>query len=409
MTEESAPPKLPLFSRVEDINNPSSNFIEIFGIDTKASVNATLNHLKNLQLLYHTDKCRQRGYTDEEVQKCEDIFKKITEIKKTLTKDQSYHFLKQLSSPPTYTLDLSILDSDKIPSDNKDFITALLVHPKILSLSLLVFEALKQKYPGIFNDVYNKSYYFNMIVDSIAVNVTLSFFNYNYDIDSLRQQIHEFIEKSEMVDDRTYKLHDIIDLQGFDRQKLGNDYCLALNIFYSFMSTFFRDKIKVPSNFFSKASSSFYTHKEKCINRSYSPKPAKGSKEVTTTRGDDFSKKNKHFTEFQKRLKTDLFLDYKNFKNKVHVTPSDNFFTTTEEQAPEEQAPEEPAYDNETDESLSLVPYVGIAGSKSRRRHRRHARKTRRGRGRKSKSKTNRHRRHSRVRKHKKNTYTRLR
>jgi hypothetical protein len=56
---------------------------------------------------------------------------------------------------------------------------------------------------------------------------------------------------------------------------------------------------------------------------------------------------------------------------------------------------------------------VSAGGSKSRRRHRRHARKTRRGRGRtrksKAKSKTHRRRHHSRVRKHKKNTYTRLR
>jgi hypothetical protein len=234
-------------------------------------------------------------------------------------------------------------------------------------------------------------------VASIAINVTLSFFNEDYDFDSLQQQILAFIEKSEMVDDTTYKLHDIIDLQGFDRQELGNDYCLALNIFYSFMSTFFRDKIKVPSSFFSKASSSFYTHKEKCINPSYSPEPAKGSKEVTTTRrGDIFSKKNKNFTEFQKGLNTALLLDYNNFKDKVHVTPSDNVFTTTQKQAHEEQARE-----GETNESLSLVPYVASGGSKSRRKP---ARKTRRRRKTKFARKTHRRRRSSRVRKNKKYT-----
>jgi hypothetical protein len=403
MTEESAPPKLPLFSRVDEINSPYSNFIEIFGIDTSSDVNATLKNLLKLQMLYHPDKCIQPGFSDDDVDKCAIISQKITEIRDTLNNTQNYEFLKQLSSPPTYTLDLSILDSDTIPSDNKDFITALLVHPKILSLSHSVFEALKQKYPSIFNNEYKKSYYFNMIVASIAINVTLSFFNDDYDFDSLQQQILAFIEKSEMVYDTTYKLHDIIDLQGFDRQKLGNDYCLALNIFYSFMSTFFRDKIKVPSNFFSKASSSFYTHKEKCINTSYSPKPAKGSKEVTTTRGGD--KKNKNFTEFQKRLKTELFLNYNNFKDKVHVTPSDNVFTTTEEQAPEEQA-----HDDETNVSLSLVPYVASAGSRSRRKP---SHKTRRGRTRKSKSKsktkTYRRKRHSRLRKHKKYTSRRRR
>jgi hypothetical protein len=396
-----------LLAKADEISAlPIYRLTTIFDINTSDPIKTTLKKLLLLQDKYHPDKSEQRGLNTTEKEACYKIFRRVNELKKQISDDNSY---TSLIPPPTYTLDLSILDSDKIPSGNKDFTTALLVHPKILSLSLSVFEALKKKYPSIFNDVYHKSYYFNMIVASIAINVTLSFFNNDYDIDSLQQQILAFIEKSEMVDDTTYKLHDIIDLQGFDRQQLGNDYCLALNIFYSFMSTFFRDKIKVPSNFFSKASSSFYTHKEKCINPSYSPKPAKGSKEVTTTRGGDFSKKNKNFIEFQKILKTELFLDYNNFKDKVHVTPSDNFFTTTEEQAPEEQAPREQADDDETSESLSLVPYVASAGSKSRRRHRRHARKTRRGRGRKSKSKTNRHRRHSRVRKHKKNTYTRLR
>jgi preprotein translocase subunit Sec63 len=101
MTEESAPPKLPLFDKIEDINNPSSNFIDIFGIDTTASVKDTLKNLTKLQLLYHTDKCSEsNGYTTEEVQKCETIFKKITEIKETFNATQSYDFLRS-SLPPT--------------------------------------------------------------------------------------------------------------------------------------------------------------------------------------------------------------------------------------------------------------------------------------------------------------------
>ena len=368
-----------LLAKADEISAlPIYRLTTIFDINTSDPIKNTLKKLLLLQDKYHPDKSEQRGLNTTEKEAYNKIFRRVTELKKQISDDNSY---ASLIPPPTYTLDLSILDNDEIPSDNKDFTTALLVHPKILSLSLSVFKALKQKYPGIFDNVYYKSYYFNMIVASIAINVTLSFFNDKYDIVSLQKQILDFIEKSEMVDDSTYKLHDIIDLQGFDRQQLGNDYCLALNIFYSFMSTFFRDKIKVPSNFFSKASSSFYTHKEKCINPSYSPKPAKGSNEVTTTR-DDFSKKNKNFTEFQKILKTELF--------------------------------EEQAHDDETNESLSLVPYVASAGSKSRRRHRHRrkpARKTRRGRTRKSKtkSKTHRRKRSSCIRKHKKYTSRRRR
>ena len=414
----------PLFERLSEIEKPNAftDFSEIFGINTKNTLKEEIKKLNKLNMTYHTDKCsKEYNYSDSQVEKCNVISKKIQEIVKKLTTDGNFDSVLRLPLPESvYNLDLDLL-SKKIPDINvdKEFYTALLTYDKILSLAFSVFIALQQKFsdlPFSQDSQDNKEYYLNTLVTIIASNITLSFFEDDYDFDALLQQILSFIEKIEVVDDTTYKLHDIIDLQGKDRDKLGNDYCIALSIFYKVMKTFFDTKIKEPSNFLEKVKSSFYTHKQKCTeNISYSPEPSQG-KFVKSTRVFPSDKLPKNFDDCQLELNRNFLglesIDsaLKAFREKLYITPYYKMFkdtnfspTTSPHPGP---VPSQPYNDGD---ELPLVPYVASGGSKSRRRHRRNRkskpmRKTRRIRGRTRKSKS---KRQIRARKHKKNTYKR--
>ena len=372
--------EMPLLDRIDDINNPHSNFIEIFGINTSDGtsdgVKATIRNLHRLLLTYHPDYCSElKGYTTEEREKCVVISQKIIKIMERLQNDNNYDFLKQLSLPQTKSVKDSLEDVTDPPNSEKKrkFYVNLLNQQKILDLARQILTALKVKYSSF--DFTDTS--FQSILETIAKNITLSFFDDTYHLDSLREQILAFIEKSEELSNGKYKLHDIIDFLGNDRKKLGHDYCVALNIFYNLMiKVFGYDSVEPAPTF---GFSSFYKHKDRCMDPSYSPEPTKGS---------GLSFKNTRVSELFKFKKLQNELNIDELKESIHI-PS---FTDAEDELAAEAE----------------------GGSKSRRRHRRKpARKTRRGRTRKSKSKsktkTHRHRRHSRIRKHKKNTYTRRR
>jgi hypothetical protein len=99
---------------------------------------------------------------------------------------------------------------------------------------------------------------------------------------------------------------------------------------------------------------------------------------------------------------TDLYSPYENVYNSI-MKMIEKYTTTTRSTNP---------YMEIYIDNIKPISTTLSGGSKSRRRHRRKpARKTSRRRTRKSKSKSKTHRRgrHSHVRKHKKNTYTRLR
>lgn len=385
MTEESAPPKLPLFDRIEDINNPSSNFIEIFGIDTRSDVDVTLKNLRNLQMLYHSDKCRQNGFSDDDVDKCYIISQKITKIRDTLKATKSYDFLKQLSSPPTQIkpVSKSLVELSQDITDITDvndqiqqitFHINLLNQLKILQLAYEIYKALASKYTQI-----SHSYetFFQRALESVAKNITLSFFDDNYDVESLKRQIIDFINKSKRLPNGKYELHDIIDFAGNDRTELGDDYCVALNIFFNLMPK----QSSSPFGF-----SSFYKHKDRCVDASYSPEPTKGSGLTFKNTRNISSPETEKFKNLQSSLSI-AKISYTRPRSIPTYTDAYNLFKSQGEGA-----------------SVSTE-----GGSKSRRRHRRHRkpmRKTRRGRGRghtrKSKSK-----RQIRARKYKKNTYKR--
>lgn len=369
MAEESVSKELPLFARVDEINNPHSNFIEIFGINTSAEVRTTIKNLQKLLHTYHTDKCSERyGYTAKQVNKCEVISRKITEITQTLSKDNNYDFLK-----PTKSVKESLKDvTDTTNSEQtRKFYVNLLNQPEILGLATRILSALMDKYPSSVN---GHSHFWNAL-ESVAKNITLSFFDDDYPFDSLINQILEFIEKSELLPNGKYRLHDIIDLAGYDRQKLGDDYCVALNIFFNLMQKVFGFYSPEPAPTF--GISSFYKHKDRCMDPLYSPEPTKGTSLLfKNTRVNEVFK----FKNLQNELNGFIINE---LKGSIHI-PS---FTDAEDD----------------------VAAEAEGGSKSRRRHRRHrkpVRKTRRGRGRgrtrKSKSK-----RQIRARKYKKNTYKR--
>lgn len=375
--------EMPLLDRIDDINNPHSNFIEIFGINIK-DVDAIRKKLIRMLRVYHTDKCSvSNGFDANVVENCAKISKKLTEIIAKLDSDGNLDFLTPKPSQ-IISIENSLINVTAV-SDTKQqriFYTNLLNTPKILELARHILTALKEKYPDI--DSKKINIFFTNVLESVAKNITLSFFDDNYDTGSLQTQILAFIEKSELANGK-YKLHDIIDFLGNDRENLGNDYCVALNIFYNLMKKVF--------GFFSVESaptfgfSSFYKHQDRCIdNTSYSPQPKKGSALTFKTTRSIIDTQTSKFKKLQDELNLAVLQD----ENPIFIP------------------------DFVEGEEGNVNVSEGEGGFKSRRRHRRKpARKTRRGRGRKSKSKskskTHRRRRHSRIRKHKKNTYTRRR
>lgn len=380
MTEESASPKLPLFDKIEDINNPSSNFIDIFGIDTTASVKDTLKHLTTLQFLYHTDKCGEsKGYTTEEVEKCKTIIQKINEIKEKLAANRSYDFLTS-SLPPTQIkpVNKSLVELLQDITDVNDsvqqinFHTNLLKQQKILKLAYEIYKALASKYKQIFHSYET---FFQRALESVAKNITLSFFDDDYDVESLKRQIIDFINKSQQLPNGKYELHDIIDFAGNDRTKLGDDYCVALNIFFNLMPK----QSSSPLGF-----SSFYRHKDRCVDASYSPEPTKGSGSTFKNTRNISSPETEKFKNLQSSLSI-AKMSYTQPRSIPTYTDTDNLFKNQGESA-----------------SASHDPGVSTeGGSKSRRKP---ARKTRRRRKTKFARKTHRRRRSSRVRKNKKYT-----
>jgi len=384
MTEESVSTELPLFARVDEINSPYSNFIDIFGIDTSADVNTTIRKLTRLQLTYHTDKCSEsRGYNAEQVNKCEVISRKITEIIEILRHDNNYDFLKQSSPPPpppekppqTKSVKESLNDVTDTANleQTRKFYMNLLNQPEILHLATRILLALKQKYSSVDETS------FSHVLESVAKNITLSFFDDKYPIDSLKEQILAFIKKSELLPNRKYILHDIIDLAGYDRKNLGHDYCVALNIFFTLMQKVFGCYHVEPAPTF--GISSFYKHKDRCMDPSYSPEPTKGSGLLFKNTRNISHTNNTIFTNLQQLLVVD------GLKKGIHI----------------------PSFTDDEDD----VATEAEGGSKSRRRHRRHrkpVRKTRRGRGRgrsRGRTRKSKTKRQIRARKHKKNTYKR--
>jgi hypothetical protein len=376
MTEESVSTELPLFARVNEINSSYYNFIDIFGIDTSADVNDTIKKLMRLQFIYHPDKCSESNrYTTEQVNKCEVISRKITKIIEILKRDNNYDFLKQLSPPQTI---ISVKESLNDVTDTanleqtRKFYMNLLNQPEILHLATRILLALKQKYSSVDETS------FSHVLESVAKNITLSFFDDKYPIDSLKEQILAFIKKSELLPNRKYKLHDIIDLAGYDRKNLGHDYCVALNIFFNLMRKVFGFYSPEPEPTF--GISSFYKHKDRCMDPSYSPEPTKGS---------DLSFKNTRVSELFKFKKLQNELNIDKIKESIHI-PIFTHVAVDVDDATEAEG-----------------------GSKSRRRHRRHrkpVRKTRRGRGRgrgRGRTRKSKSKRQIRARKYKKNTYKR--
>ena len=377
MTEESVSTELPLFARVNEINSSYSNFIDIFGIDTSADVNDTIKKLTRLQFIYHPDKCSEsKRYTTEQINKCEVISKKINEITKKLRDENNYDFLKQLSPPQTI---ISVKESLNDVTDTanleqtRKFYMNLLNQPEILHLATRILLALKQKYSSVDETS------FSHVLESVAKNITLSIFDDKYPIDSLKEQILAFIKKSELLPNRKYKLHDIIDLAGYDRKNLGHDYCVAINILFTLMQKVFGCYHVEPAPTF--GISSFYKHKDRCMDPSYSPEPTKGSGLLFKNTRNISHTNNTIFTNLQQLLVVD------GLKKGIHI----------------------PSFTDDEDD----VATEAEGGSKSRRRHRRHrkpVRKTRRGRGRgrgRGRTRKSKTKRQIRARKYKKNTYKR--
>ena len=232
----------------------------------------------------------------------------------------------------------------------------------------------------------------NILSDNMPSVVTLSitiiltdvlplsiFMDDNFD--NLQHQVLKFIENivvKSTSDGLKYELHDIIDLQGFRRTELRDDYCIALNLFYKLMI-----KLLGFNNLtFSRPFSSFKTHQGRCEDTTYAPK-----KSLVNHLFAKFSPDQKKFQSLQQ-----LFKDEKFYERVLRTTPP---------------PPPPPPL-------LQIKNVEG--GSKSRRTHRhkhRHnrkiVRKTRRvfRRSSKSKPKTYKRSHHSNVRKHKKYTYKR--
>lgn len=392
--------KRPLLEYTEQIKAGAIEFYKnnknLFGIDEIDDLHRQERKLVHLQRNYAPDLCSEQFFVpSDDVEKCDIITRAITSIKDSLkfVKDSNEVLYNDLldtrgvsdlvndirtGNIKRYSELIAKYTTGADTPENIDFaviiLATILSDPRITRLSEAIIATFNTK---------------NILPDNMPNVVTLSitiiltgvlpvsiFMDDNFV--NLQHQVLKFIENivvKSTSDGLKYELHDIIDLQGFRRTELRDDYCIALNLFYKLMIKLFEfNKLT-----FSRPFSSLKTHQERCEAPGYAPKKSSVKHE--------FKKFSSDQTKFQSLLQK-LHEDKEFYDRVLHYTP-----------------PPAPP--------LLQITW-GEGGSKSRRtrrRKRRHNRKILRKTHRvfrclsKSKPKTHRRSHHSPVRNRKKYTY----